>query len=272
MSSVFFELLAEDYFRKIPLRTRAVVTTAGATGFVRGEGSARTISRLSFDSTNGLAPREAAAVVVVSNELLKLAGSGAQALFTRELRAAVGAVVDDEFMTIVAAAKAQTYASAGSTFNAARNDLYRLLNAISTDANSRLCWIGGTTVAKVATTLADNGNWSFPAMTPEGGIMLGMPFYVTDQIAADTLYLVDAHKIAAAADTVSFDMFRQALLQLNDAPDSPETTSSVQISLWQEGLVALIARTFFAAEAVNATCIAELTGVAWGSFGVDSPT
>lgn len=271
-SSVFLELLASGAIRRTPMRTRFTAVTASATGFVRGERSARPISKFTLAGSTGLQPIEACAFVVVTDELIKLPTPEAQGLFSAELSGAVGSVADVEFMRIVAAAKAATYVSYGSTFDAARADIQRAMAAITTDKRSRLVWIGGASVAKGASVLASNSGFLFPGMTPMGGEMLGLPFLVSDGIATDTLYLVDADKIAGNADPTTFDLFREATIEMETTPDSPETAATELVNLWQRNLVALLASAFIAAEVRTATAVAELTGVTWGAYSPDSPT
>jgi HK97 family phage major capsid protein len=272
-SSAFFELLASGAMRRTPLRTRLAITTTAATGFIRGEGSARPISKLALANTTGLMPIEAVALLVVSDELTRSTSPAAAALFNTELAAAVGAVADERFIAIVEAAKAATAVSYGSTAFAARADIQAMMAAITTDARSRLVWIGGVDVAKGATVLTDNdGAYVFPDMSPTGGTMLKIPFIVSGAVDADALYLVDADKIAANADPVTFDIFREATIEMEDAPDSPTVAGTTMFNLWQNDCSALLASTYIAAEVRTQTAIAETTGITWGEFAPDSPT
>lgn len=271
-SSAFYEMLAAGLLRRTPLRTRFTLTTAGATGYIRGEGSAKPISKLALSNSTGLVPVEAVSVIVISDELIKMTSPDAQALFSAELVNGVGAAADERFIDILQAASGSTIASAGSTFEAAREDLDTLLTAVAVDKNSKLVFIGSPTVAKRASMLAHNGVWSFPEMTPTGGVMRGLPFLTSDGLDDDSLLLVDGNKIAANSDPIRTDVFREAILEMEDAPDSPETATTVQISLWQRNLAALVASAYIAAEALTDTAVAEITSIAWGDFSPDSPS
>jgi hypothetical protein len=135
-SSAFDWILSDGAFRVLPLRTRAIVITAGATGAIAEEGAFRKISRLQLSSA-ALEQKRCYAVVAVSHELARASGGAALAQISRELRNALGTVTDGEFIAgLTAGGSVFTIPSSGS--DADHIILADLLANIATGAASRL--------------------------------------------------------------------------------------------------------------------------------------
>lgn len=266
--SVFFRLL-NDGFTRVPLRTRLAIASAGATAFVRREGHVRPLTSMSFENSNGLELLEAVAVIIVTREVLKFMPPQAAALMDRELRAAVSDVVDQEFLAVVHAAASGLVAS-GVTLAAAIADLKALLGAVNVSQRSRLIWIGAPSVAKALASGLGEDATAFPAMSPTGGRLLNIDFMVSDQVTGGRLYLLDAATVAADAEGVRLETVEHADLQLESAPDSPGTASTVLHNLWQRNEAALTARVYFGLESFRTGGAAVLTGIDWGT-PPDSP-
>lgn len=267
--SVFFRLLG-DGFNRTPLRTRVAIATASATAYIRREGQIRALTSFALENSTGLEPVEAIAIVVVTEELLRLTTPAAQAMLERELRNAVSAVVDSEFLAIATTAAGGTLTASGTTIAAASSDFARMLGQINVGQNSKLIWIGPASIAKsLAAGLGEN-SLQYPNMSPSGGSLLGIPFAVTDQITDGRLFLVDASKFAADGETIRLEIIKHATLQMSTTPDSPETASSTLLSLWQENRLGLAARVYFGIDDIRANGVSILSGIDWGS-PPDSP-
>jgi hypothetical protein len=171
-SSAFFALLAEG-FSRVPLRQRLALSTISATAYLHSEGQVKPITEISTENSGGVTPVEAVAIIVVSNELLKLTSAAAQSMLSRELRGAVGDVVDAELVRIVAAAASgATSASSGTTLAACLADLKRMLGDVDIDSRSRLAWLGTASIAKSLALGLGEDTTQFPGMTPTGGTLL----------------------------------------------------------------------------------------------------
>jgi hypothetical protein len=75
--------------------------------------------------------------------------------------------------------------------------------------------------------------------------------------------MVAADGLAGSADIVALDASRQALLQLDTAPDSPPTAGTVPTSLWQTDSVGLKAERHFGFTIHRDTAVASLSGVSY---------
>lgn len=246
--------------RQVPLRARVAVVTAGAVAGVAGDTSLRAISRLSL-AQNTLAERLAVAIVIVSDEIARLVGPAASALFAAELRSAVAAVTDAEFIALVTDGIVGSAAS-GTTPAAIRTDFRTALASISTDSSSRIYVLMRSETAK-SLSVAGNDVAAFPEMTPTGGVLFGSPALVSDGLAAGTIALIDANAVAADGGTVTLDQTRQASIQMDGSPDSPETAATTLVSLWQQGLVGVQVSRWFGAELLRPTGVGLITGAAY---------
>lgn len=248
--------------RRIPLRTRAVVTTVGISAATITEGHVTPISRLTL-AGNQLAEAKAVAIVVVNDELARLGGAESVALFGRELRQAIAAETDRTFVAKISESIAPI-ASNGGTAIAIRQDIAAALAALNTDAASRLFVLIEASTAKAwATKTTQDGAAAFPGMTPQGGEICGMPAIVSDGLTAGTIVVVDASQIAAGAGTVEVDASKQASLQMETTPDSPPSATTVALSLWQQNMTGLKALRFFGAERLRDAAVAVVSGVTY---------
>jgi hypothetical protein len=91
------------------------------------------------------------------------------------------------------------------------------------------------------------GQKEFPDISMAGGFLEGFPVITSTNIAATGGSPVDGYPIVAvnapnvylAEEGLTVDMSREASLQMDTAPDSPETASTVMVSLWQRNMIAL---------------------------------
>jgi HK97 family phage major capsid protein len=265
--SPFARMLADGGFVRTPLNTKIFISSSAAVGSVVGERQITPVTSLAFDYQT-IEPRKAIADVVISDELSRHASVSAENVINRELRKACAAAIDREMFAIFRATSPEEITATGSTSDAALTDIRELLKAVNMSATSRLYFIASVSVARRAATLYDF-TYTFPAMTPQGGEILGVPVLVSDQLDDGELWLVDSAQILAEADNVVFDMSRQSSVQLNTSPDSPETASSTMINLWQHNLSCLRAIVWFGLEVPRSNAIAVLSLVEWG--GGSSP-
>ena len=99
-TSVFFRLLNDNALRRVPLRQRVGIVSGGATGWIIGEGKPARLSKLML--RNGvLEPVRAAAMVVMTDELWRNVSTAGQTTFAKELKGAVGQVVDAKFLELI---------------------------------------------------------------------------------------------------------------------------------------------------------------------------
>jgi HK97 family phage major capsid protein len=260
-ASVFDRLLVGG-FRQWPAQTRGRIYTGSAEGTVVDEYAPAPVARLSIEIAD-LVACKAVALIVLSKELVERSDDGAIESIHAELRAAVAKATDRRFLTDTLAGVADI-PSAGSSAANVLLDIEELLDAVDLDQQSRPYLIGSQNVAnKLSTKATTTGERAFPEMGPQGGMIAGLPFVVTDQLedvtAGEELALIDASAIAADPGTIVIDASEQAMAELDDDPQGG--AGAVQTSLWQNNLVGMRALRFFATKKLRTGAAAIVSGV-----------
>jgi len=134
------------------------------------------------------------------------------------------------------------------------------LDAVDTGSASKLFWVTTSSVAKRLAVIGDSaGGPAFPE-TREG-LLGAWPLVTSDGVGSGLLILIDAAQIAAAALPIELDTTDQATIQMDTAPDSPPTSTSNVVSLWQMNETALRCTRYIAAERLRDTAVAIVSNV-----------
>jgi hypothetical protein len=217
-TSVFFRLVADNALRRVPLRQRVGIVSGSAAGWIVGEGKPVPLSKLTLK--NGvLEPVRAAAQIVLTDELWRNVSTAGQLVVGRELKQSLGDAVDRTFVDLIVDPSTDgsaVFDSSGPDTEDVYADLRRALFAVGSGSGSALYWIAGTNVAKRASCL---GPAVFEAMSPLGGELVNLPCLASSAIDADTLYLLDASRIAADAATIELRASSQASIEMESNPD-----------------------------------------------------
>jgi hypothetical protein len=257
--SVFDRLMAGGMVRA-PLYTRSIVVSTGATGANPGEAEIKPISSLQLDGAL-LRPIKTSAIVVATEELIKFGMP--TPLFDSELRRAVSAVTNSQFLAGLVAATTPT-ASAGATAANILTDLKTLLDAIDYGEGARLYFITSPDDAKgIGTVINAAGQLQFPNFSVVGGgeVLPGIVGLISSDLPSGAAVMLDATQLLAGDEGVTIDASRQATIQLNTSPDSPATASTVPTSLWQQGLAAIRCERVFGYTVARSGAVASLSGV-----------
>jgi hypothetical protein len=115
---------------------------------------------------------------------------------------------------------------------------------------------------KLATRASTAGEVAFPGLSPMGGTLFNVPVIASDGAPSGNLILLDASQVVAASDIVTLDASSQTSVQMDSAPDSPPTASTILVSLWQNNLAALRCERWFGCQRMRTTACAVITGVA----------
>lgn len=263
--SIFARMLSDNVLSRVPFRTRLGVVAAGATAWRVGEGAPAPLTKLALEN-QALTPIEVAAILVVTDELAADMSAAAQNVVTRELRAAVAAEVDRQFLDIVLDTTANDTPSLGSTAVAAYEDL-RLLLASVTSPSDRLLFAAAPDVARMASTLSTStGASAFPGATPTGGEICGVPFVVSDALASGELALFAGEGLVGALGNIELRSSDEITVEMLEEPTNNSATPAAaeQVSLWQTNSVGMLVNVTFGAERIREDAVARLTGITWG--------
>ena len=190
-----------------------------------------------------------------------MAPNEAQQLFSRELISGCALSADQRFLT-VATSGVTAFTSSGSTAVAFRSDLAGLLSSITTDQTSRLFLAMPSAVAKVLSVMgasSTNGAPAFPELTPQGGLISGIPAVVTNACATGVVTLLDASRFAGGSTPVVIEDFRHSSVQFDSAPDSPPTATSSVVNLWQQNQTGILAERWIAVSRLGSSSVASVS-------------
>lgn len=256
-ASVFDRVLTGGMLR-VPLKTKLRAVTAAATGMVAGEMEPVPVVKSDF-AVDTIEPRLASSLMVISDELAKLAAGGGP-LFGSLLRAAVVEATDSVFVAELIAGVTPI----GSTGFLA--DLAALLAAVDVAGNSKVFVVYHPDAVKVlATTPVSAGSeeLAYPTIGINGGEIAGVTVLSSNQVASGSAVMIVADGLAGNAGSPLFDTATQATVQLDSDPDSPVDASTVVHSLWQHGTVGLRTWREFGFIVARENSIAALSSVSY---------
>jgi HK97 family phage prohead protease len=250
---------------RVPFKVRVPRQTAGATVNWVGEAAPKPLTSLAFDSIT-LDFTKIAGIIPLTEELIRSSSPSAELLVRNDLAAAIVQFMDSYFVDPSKAATGISPASitngvtaltpSGTTGAAFMSDVNRLIGQFLTNNLSLATAVFITTQqvgARIGSLLNSFGQPMFPTTTATGGTILGIPVVTSENVPSTTgsptegypLILAKADDILLADDgQVTIDASREATLQMETAPDSPATASTVMQSLWQQNMVAIKAERF----------------------------
>jgi hypothetical protein len=240
----------------VPLRTRFIAASGGATGGFVAEGAPVPVSAMTLATAGTIEAAKCVATLVQSAELFEQAADGTQDLLRTDLLAACAQAADAAFIApdnagATGRPAAITNAgvqitSSGSTLANVDADLKALIGAHLAAGNTlaTAAFIGHPrSLTHIGSLRGSGGDSAFPSVGAKGGSIWGIP--VLASAAADTgsspsetvLALVEANQVLVAdGGQIAIESTSHASVQLNDAPSAGAQSL---VSLWQNGLIAL---------------------------------
>lgn len=252
-------------FRNVPFKVKVPRQTAAASVNWVGEAKVKPLTSLAFDSIT-LDITKIAGIIPLSEELVRFSTPSAELLVRDDLAAAITQFMDNEFIdptnvaTDVSPASvtygAPAITATGTTAAALRADVKTMLASLLT---SNLQITNGTWVMTQRQALAialmqtSIGTPEFPGITMQGGTFLGFPVVTSENLPSTTgspadgypiIFILPGEILLADDGGVSIDLSREASLQMDTTPDSPFTSSTTLVSLWQHNMVAIKAERY----------------------------
>jgi HK97 family phage major capsid protein len=247
-------------FRRLPPRTRIVVTTAVAVGSEVGGGLPKPVSSLQFVG-DAIEPVKSSAIIAVSDELALSTIPAAQNMLARELRQACGLASDRAFFSILTASTGvPSSPSSGTTLANFTADLDTALAAIAIDATSKVYLAAPPNeVKRIARMTGSGGAPAFPNMTISDGDISGITVVPSNALSeSDQMVLMDATGIAVDGGTITLDSTMHATLEFSDDPTSGTPRL---VSLFQKNMRGLRAERDIAVNPLRSTALAVITNV-----------
>ena len=245
----------------VPVHALAITITTGFIAGTVGEGGVKPASALALNGA-GIVPVKVAGFVAATDELFRMSNPAAAQLFDSALRQAVTVACNTRLLTDLIALTTPIPSSGTSATNVL-TDLGALLETIQVGENSRLFFVLSGADAKALLTKTNSaGVLAFPRLnlTTGGEILPGISAIISNALPTGTALLVDAAGLLLGDEGLTLDGSRQAALQMDSSP-SPETASTVMLSLWSANMQALRCERVFAYAVGRPGALASLSGV-----------
>jgi HK97 family phage major capsid protein len=222
---------------------------------------------------------KAAAISVMTEELLRFSSPAADALVRDGMVGALVERLDADFILASKSAVAgvspasvtnglTAVAASGTDADAARFDIKALLTKFVTAkiGLSSGVWVMHPSMALSLSMMVNAlGNPDFPGVTMMGGTLMGMPVITSENALSTTIALIAADEVYIAMGGVMVDSSNQASIEMNTAPtgNSGTPTASSLVSLFQTNSVALRVEQFANWQRRRADGVAIITGAAY---------
>jgi HK97 family phage major capsid protein/HK97 family phage prohead protease len=247
--------------RRVPFNIKLPRATGGTTAQWVGEAAPKPLTSMTFDTLT-LTWAKAAAIVVLTEELIRFSNPAAEDVVRNDLARGIVQFLDRQFVDpAVAAVTGVSPASitngispitpSGVNMAAFRADtrlLFQAILAVNQPTASGV-WIM-TQQQALALSLAQNalGQIIYTGITPQGGTLMGYPVVTSENMPAVGGSPADGYPIIfAIADEILLaddgqvvvDASREASVNMDSTPDSPPTASTNMISLWQLNMMGI---------------------------------
>lgn len=269
--------------RRVPFNIKVPRETTATTAYWVGQGSPKPVSAGALDTVT-LDFAKIAGLTFQTQELLKFSRPNSEQIMVNSLTKAIAYLMDRDFLdpakgatTGVSPASitngATTVTATGTTADAFRTDFASLISLFSLNNNGNVndlvVVMSQTQALRLGLFRNDFGAKEFPGIGLNGGDIEGIPVVVSENIAANggsptdgwIIVAMRASDILLADDgAVDVDISTEASIQADSAPDSPSTTSTILISLWQNNLVGIRCERFITWAKARSTSVYYITG------------
>lgn len=231
-----------DKFRRVPFWSKSPREIGAGTGAAWiGEGAPTPVVQNAFDAVTQPLYKLAVAVVL-SRELERLGDPGAQTITTTTVAGLVR-FLDQQFLdpavTLIAGARpasitngATQITTTGGDAAAIIADLTAHIQAITTSAATLVWVMPPQTFYTITSRLAGTG-------LVVGKSLFNIPVVLSAN-SPKQITLIDAGEILFSDDgDVEISTSQQASIEMDGAPTSPPTASTISVPLWQNNLIAV---------------------------------
>ena len=260
--------------RKVPFNVNVPAQTAGGVVAWVGELKPKPVSAMAFAMEN-LGFNKVAAIVVLSQELVRFSNPSAEAVVRDSLVKDIAAYLDAQFVNPAVAAVAgvnpASITNGAPTAAATTNPLADILGLINHFAAANIPVDGLTFLLSPANALALSfrtnldGSPEFPGIGINGGTYKGLQFITSNVLTTNVVALAPQYILFADDGGVTIDASTEASLQMDSAPMSPVDATTVYASMFQMNAVALRAERYITWKRVGTNTVKYLTATAWPS-------
>lgn len=282
MASEFIEYLRPQTIigklplRKVPFNIRMPLQDLGSSVNWVGEGLAKPVTKLHFDTAT-FRFAKAAGIVVLTDELVRFSNPSAEDLVRADLVATIRQFLDEQFVDPAVAAVANvspasitngstTTAASGTTAEDFRADLKLALNAMigaNIDPAGVYILMESTLAVSLSLMRNDLGQKEFPDIGASGGSIEGYTVETSQSVRDGVVVFLQPREVMLADDGgIALDASREASIVMDDGVSPASTT---MVSLWQNNMVGLRVERIVNWGKRRAEAVYYITGANYGS-------
>jgi HK97 family phage major capsid protein/HK97 family phage prohead protease len=260
--------------RKVPFNVQVPAQSAGGTYNWVGELKPKPVTSLAF-GLETLGFNKIAAIIVLSQELVRFSNPSAEALVRDDMVKGIAAFIDGQFINPAVAAvtgvNPASITNGAPTAAGTVSPLADVLALITHFATNSIPVDGLTFLMSPANALAlsfrtnTDGSPEFPGIGINGGTYKGLQFITSNVLGTNVVALQPDLILFADDGGVTIDASTEASLQMDSAPMSPVDATTVYASMFQMNAVALRAERYITWKRVGTNSVKYLTAVAWPS-------
>ena len=257
---------------KVPFNVNVPAQTAGGVVNWVGELKPKPVSAMAF-AMESLGFNKVAAIVVLSQELVRFSNPSAEQVVRDSLVRDIAAYLDGQFINPAVAAVAginpASITNGAPTAAATTNpmaDIMGLVNHFVTNSIpiDKLAFIMSPSNALALSFRANlDGSPEFPGIGVSGGTYKGLQFITSNTVTTNIVAVAPQYILYADDGGVTIDASTEASLQMDSAPASPPDATTVYASMFQMNAVALRAERYITWKRIGANTVKYLTAAAW---------
>lgn len=244
---------------RVPFNIKVPRLTTGASVNWVGEGRVKPVSSMAFDSLS-LAFNKVAGIVPITEELMRFSNPAAEGIIRDSLVSAIAQLTDRDFLDPSKAAVANVspasltrgvtpITASGTAITNLQTDLGALLDlyfAQNMSTAGLVLVMTSRQASRIGMMRNSLGQTVYPDLGPSGGTLEQIPVITSENIVnaggspgtGSLIVAINAPEVLLADDGgVDLAVSTEASIQMDSAPDSPATASTVTVSAFQYNMV-----------------------------------
>lgn len=273
--------------RQVPFNIKVPRETGETTAYWVSQGTPKPVSKGALDTVT-LDFNKVAGLTFMTKELMRFSQPSAEQMFIGSLTKAIIKLTDNDFLDPSKAAVSGTspasitngvsaIAATGNTADAFRADFADLLAAYTASnytLDDLVIVMSQSQALRLGLMRNDFGGKEFPDINKDGGFIEGVPVVTSENIAANGGSPADGRIIVALAANsilmaddggVEVSVSTEASIQTDDAPDSPQTASTVLVSMFQTNQVAILVERYITWVKARSGAAQYISGANYGT-------
>jgi HK97 family phage major capsid protein/HK97 family phage prohead protease len=273
--------------RKVPFNIKVPREIGETTAYWVSQGSPKPVSKGALDTVT-LDFNKVAGLTFLTKELMRFSTPSAEQVMVNSLTKAITKLTDNDFLdpnkALVSGVSPASITNgvtpitatgnSADAFDADFTDMLAAYTASNQNMNDLVVVMSQTQAMRLGRLKNDFSAKIYPDLNKDGGYIDGIPVITSENIAANGGSPADGRIIVALAASsilmaddggVEVNVSTEASIQTDDAPDSPQTSSTTLVSMFQTNQVAILCERFITWQKGRSGAAQYITGANYGN-------